>query len=747
MQFADVIVDISVENLDKTYQYRIPKHLQAQINIGTPVMIPFGKGNRQIKGFVLSISDTPKFDPEKTKELSGIVPGGMSIEAQLLTLASFIRTNYGGTLNDALKTVIPVKKTVKQIEKKTIRLKCSREEAQNLAAECMRKKYAAKLRLLEALLQQDGIDFNYALTSLKIPRATIKAFEEQCIISLSATTVYRNPLEQQDQINAVLNLNEQQQAIVDQIKAEYEQGQRNTYLVHGVTGSGKTEVYMELIDYAVKKGRQAIVLIPEIALTYQTVLRFRRRFQDRVSILNSKMSAGERFDQIERAKSGQIDIMIGPRSALFTPFPNLGLIIIDEEHEASYKSEMPPKYHAREVAIERARLCDGIVVLGSATPSVESFKKAKSGEYQLMQLTKRAKTAKIPTVHIIDLKDELKNHNKSIFSRKLRELITDRLEKKEQIMLFLNRRGFAGFVSCRACGHVMKCPHCDISLTSHNNGTLKCHYCGYDQPMPSTCPECGSKYIAAFGTGTQKVEAMVHAEFPNARVLRMDADTTKSKTSYEDILSAFANKRADILIGTQMIVKGHDFEGVTLVGILAADLSLYASDYRAAERTYELLAQAAGRAGRGELAGEVVIQTYQPDHYAVTSAATQDYERFYENEMNYRRLMKYPPAAHIMAVLIMSKNEEKAKTAAKLIAGAAKEWLVKRELTESTALVGPSEANLSKVNDIYRQILYVKEENYEVLTGLKDFLEDYIGFSSYLEECTVQFDFDPMNSY
>lgn len=747
MQYADVIVDISVESLDKTYQYRIPKELEQQAVLGASVRIPFGKGNRIIQGYIVGLSDHPQFDLEKMKELDSMVEGKLPIEGQLITLAAFIKENYGGTMNDALKTVIPVKKSVKQVEKKTLSLMMEKEELWDLLNDFKKKKFTAKVKLLEAILQNDPLDYDYAVNVLRIPRTTIKALMEAQVITIESERSYRNPLDKSEQDSVKAVLTKDQQTIIDGIKSDYFDNQRHTYLIHGVTGSGKTEVYMELISFVIEQGKQAILLIPEIALTYQTVMRFRRRFLDRVSILNSKMSAGERFDQIERAKKGEIDIMIGPRSALFTPFSNLGVIIIDEEHENSYKSEMPPKYHAREVAIMRASQNNAFVVLGSATPSLESYYKVKSGEYCLYELRQRAKTTKTPQIHIVDLKEELKNHNKSIFSNKLKELIQDRLMKKQQIMLFLNRRGFAGFVSCRSCGHVMKCPHCEISLTAHNDGTLHCHYCGYETGLPNTCPVCNSKYIATFGTGTQKVEASVLKEFPGVRTLRMDADTTKTKNSYENILSAFAKRKADILIGTQMIVKGHDFEGVTLVGILAADLSLYASDYRASERTFQLLAQAAGRAGRGELEGEVVIQTYQPEHYAITTASKQDYEAFYDNEITYRKLMKYPPVAHIMAILVMSKEEEEAKTAAYLLAGASKEWMESNEFQEEVIIVGPAEANLSKVNDYFRRILYIKDEEYDRLTELKDFLENYIEFSSYMHNCRIQFDFNPMNGY
>ncbi|ABX42854.1 replication restart helicase PriA [Lachnoclostridium phytofermentans] len=792
MQYADIIVDISVENLDKTYQYSIPPALCADAVIGVPVTIPFGNGNRSISGFIVGLSDVPKIAPERIKSILGIKDKGLPIEGQMIALAAFVKEQYGGTMNDALKTVIPVKKSVKQIEKRIVSSAVSKEKLQDAYIEAEKKKHKAKARLLLALMNSEEIEFEDIVNKLNISRTTINSLKESGIIQIESETKYRNPIASKTTDSYSISLNYEQQEIVSKVLKDYEEGIRKTYLIHGITGSGKTEVYMGIIDQVIQSGRQVIMLIPEIALTYQTVVRFYKRFGNRISILNSKMSAGERYDQIERAKNGDIDIMIGPRSALFTPFKDLGLIIIDEEHETSYKSEMPPKYHAREVAIKRGELSNASIILGSATPSLEAYKKAMDGEFELFHLTKRAKEAKVPMVSIVDLKEELKKKNKSIFSDLLRSLIEDRLRKKEQIMLFLNRRGYAGFVSCRSCGTAMKCPHCDISLTAHSTGVLKCHYCGYEIPTPNICPVCGSKYIAAFGTGTQKVEAMVLKEFPTARVLRMDADTTKNKLSYEEILSSFANGEADILIGTQMIVKGHDFAGVTLVGILAADLSLYANDYRAAERTFQLLAQAAGRAGRGELIGEVVIQTYQPEHYAVTTAATEDYVAFYEQEMNYRRLMKYPPAAHIMAILIQSKEEEVVILAADLLAGAVKEWLkAKVELINqdkpdeqnkfieqgkfefkeqdkfkeqgkienylenneqddnkpNISIIGPAPAGIAKMNDIYRRVLYLKEEQYEYLVEVKDFLEQYITVSEYFKKCNVQFDFDPMNSY
>ena len=665
--YADIIIDISHENLDKTYQYAIPEELTEQAVIGALVVVPFGKGNRQINGYIVDLSAQPKLKEELIKPITKVVADAPMIDSHLIYLAYWIKETFGGTMNDALKTVIPVRKAVKIKEQRSIRLIVDNEQANQLYFEYQRKNNKARLRLLEALLRDKVVDYEVALNKLKISRETILGMEKQGVTRTVSEQIYRNPINIQEKQCQPVTLNEEQARIVWDFERDYDSGYRGNYLLHGVTGSGKTEVYMEMIAYVVSKGKQVIMLIPEIALTYQTVQRFYRRFGDRITIMNSKMSQGERFDQSQRARNGEIDIMIGPRSALFTPFGNLGLIIIDEEHENSYKSETTPKYHATWVARKRAELTKSSVVLGSATPSTESFLQAKEGNMKLYTLTKRAKEAEPPVVWIADLREELKKKNKSIFSEKLKELIIDRLNKKEQIMLFLNRRGYAGFVSCRSCGYVMKCPHCDISLTSHNNGSMVCHYCGYSEKQPGNCPSCASRYIAAFGTGTQKVEELVKKEFPQARVLRMDTDTTRNKGGHEAILAAFSEHRADILVGTQMIVKGHDFPKVTLVGIIAADLSLYTGDFRASERTFQLLCQAAGRAGRDVLPGEVVIQTYHPEHYSIIAAAAGDYEAFYEQEILYRSLMQYPPVAHMLLALITSKEEEKVDRAAKLL--------------------------------------------------------------------------------
>ncbi|WP_238483701.1 replication restart helicase PriA [Anaerosporobacter faecicola] len=766
MIYADIIVDISVDNLDKTYQFAVPKHLEEKAVVGALVKFPFGKANRIIKGYIISLSQTPKIDISYIKEISEVVDDALVMESHLIKLASWIREQYGATLNDALKVVLPVKQTVKMIEKRTICLQWSKEETENLLKEVQRKGYKARIRFLTVLLDKGQLDYEEAIHQYGITRPVIQAMEEQGVIRVEAKTLYRNPIKNKQEMQKPVTLTEKQQEIVNDFTKEYEEGKRRTYLLHGITGSGKTEVYMEMMDHVLKQGKQVILLIPEIALTYQTVMRFYKRFGDRISIMNSRLSKGERYDQYLRAKQGEIDIMIGPRSALFTPFEKLGLIIIDEEHEGSYKSEMPPKYHAREVAIYRASLLEASVILGSATPSLEAYKRAKDGEYKLYELKERVNQAALPKVYIVDLREELKKKNKSIFSEKLKELIQDRLDKKEQIMLFLNRRGFAGFVSCRSCGHVMKCPHCDVSLTYHTGrraDQLVCHYCGYEEPMPKKCPSCGSPYIATFGTGTQKVEEMVKKEFPSARVLRMDMDTTAGKDGHEKILSAFAKQEADILVGTQMIVKGHDFGNVSLVGILAADLSLYANDYRAAEKTFQLLTQAAGRAGRSKNNGEVVIQTYSPTNYSVTTAAVNDYVGFYEKEILFRTMMKYPPVSNILVAFLTSKNEQSVEQASELFKAAVLDYkqqeCVRLEqaqenesisedvIKEELEIIGPVKANVAKVNDIYRYVLYMKHMDYIYLRNLKNFMEGFIEYSKIFNGCSVQFDFNPMSSY
>lgn len=732
-KYANIIIDISHEKLDKTFQYRIPPEIKDEITEGMQVIVPFG--NRTIKGYVLELTDKAEFDTAKLKDIKAVDNNAMQIESQFIALAAWMRKNYGGTMNQALKTVIPIKEKAKEKKSRLVRLVLPFNEAASLLEELKRKHRTARARLLEALLEETVLSYDVITKKLHITADVIKAMMQQGVITVEEVRTYRNPVRTQEMGAYTLTLNAMQQKVVDAV-IENARTEKKPCLIHGVTGSGKTEVYMELIAEAAGRGKQSIVLIPEIALTYQTVMRFYHRFGDRVSIMNSKLSPGERSDQFERAKKGEIDVMIGPRSALFTPFSNLGYIIIDEEHEGTYKSETIPRYHARETAIERARMSGATVILGSATPSIESFYHAKKGDYLLLSMDKRVKEKPLPECEIVDLREELKARNFSILSRSLHEKIEQRLLRKEQVMLFINRRGMAGFVSCRACGHVMKCPHCDVSLHAHNNGKLICHYCGYEQNHVKICPSCGSKYISGFKAGTQKIEELVKKEFPKARILRMDFDTTRSKDSYEKILSAFANQEADILIGTQMIVKGHDFPNVTLVGVLAADLSLYVSDYHAAERTFQLLTQAVGRSGRGDRPGHAVIQTYQPEHYSIQAAAIQDYEKFYKEEMGYRMLLDYPPAAHMMTVFGACQDEEFLKKAMYYI-----EVFIRRvSPKEELHMIGPASASVGKVKDVYRQVLHLKHTDIRFLTAVREKLEKYIEINSGFRKIYIQFD-------
>ncbi len=744
--YADIIVDISHEKLDRPFQYRVPEHLQEILDIGMCVTIPFGRSNKLIKGYVIGIGEKCSFDPERTKDIVGIVQGDVNVEDKLIALAGWIRKNYGSTMIQALKTVLPAKKSVKKLEHKRMERLMNREEIISLLGECERKKQMAKARLLRELVEQENIPYEWVTGKLGVSSATVKSLEKAGAIRVVCTESYRNPVKLDVAGEHRKSLSSDQVHIVEEVIRDYDKGRKGTYLIHGITGSGKTEVYIQLIEEIIERGKQAIVLIPEIALTYQTLLRFYRRFGERVSVMNSTLSSGEKYDQCQRAKSGEIDVIIGPRSALFTPFPALGLIVIDEEHESSYKSEGTPKYHARETAIEVARLHGASVVLGSATPSLDAYYRASEGKYKLFTLKERLTGGALPEVYTVDLREELKSGNRSIFSRKLQELLADRLKKGEQSMLFLNRRGYAGFISCRSCGHVMKCPHCDVSLSEHKGGALLCHYCGYREPMPKLCPKCNSKYIMGFRAGTQQIEEKLKEVFPNIRTLRMDADTTKTKDSYESILTAFANEEADVLIGTQMIVKGHDFPKVTLVGVLAADLSLSVGDYRASERTFQLLTQAVGRAGRGEFPGEAVIQTYQPEHYAIIHAGKQDYESFYEEEILYREMAGYPPASHMLAVQIYAKTEESGKQLAQRMAYVVKSMVdIYGADQERAKIIGPSAAAIGKINDIYRFVFYVKHEQYDILVKIKDILEQAMQQWQLRNE-SVQFDFDPMNT-
>lgn len=739
-RYADVIVDITHEKLDRSFQYLIPEELSDKIYTGSRVYIPFGNGNRKIAGYVIGFSEEPGIELNKMKPILGLVQEDTSEESRLIALAGWMRRQYGSTMIRALKTVIPMreKQKVRQIQRAQLLL--NEQEAEEKEEYFRSHHQSARLRLLQKLRVEKIMEVSEIRSQLKIGTDVMRKMEEQGILRITSEVNYRNPVHQ-DMTSSTeeFSLTAEQKITTDKIWEEWYAGKGRPCLLQGVTGSGKTQVYMELISRTLELGKQVIVLIPEIALTYQTVSRFYRRFGNCVAVMNSKLTAAERFDQFERAKREDASIMIGPRSALFTPFTNLGLIIIDEEHESSYKSEQTPRYHAVDTAIERAHLENAKVLLGSATPSVDTYYRCEEGSYAKFLLEKRYGNALLPTVYTVDMREELKRGNRSILSIELQKKIEERLQRGEQIMLFLNRRGYSGFISCRSCGHVLKCPHCDVSLTEHSNGTLVCHYCGYTVEKAKNCPECGSPYIGGFRAGTQQIEQVVRKYFPSAGILRMDLDTTREKSSYERILKAFADQKADILIGTQMIVKGHDFPQVTLVGVLAADLSLFASDYRSSERTFQLLTQAVGRAGRGNLPGEAVIQTYHPEHYSIQAALNQDYLSFYREEMAYRQLMGYPPVSQLLSIHAQGAEEPYLAQAMEYI----RKFLFRIRRKPEIRIIGPAAETVSRINDLYRIVIYIRSANSEDLLEMREKLERYIEINRGFDQIYIQFD---MNS-
>lgn len=764
-KYAQVIIDISRRGLDRPFSYRVPENLRDRVRAGSIVMVPFGKGNTLRKGYVAGFSDNTDVPDEKIKEIAETVEParGYTLEDDsefYLRLAAWMKNRYGSTMATAMRTVLASRKTGTIRERRQIRLLMGREEAVRQLEVYEKKHQTARARLLRELLDAPVLPWSLVTERLHVSASAVNALKRAGVIEVEKVQELRNPVHVSPSTQTGMELSPAQRQIVDTVIADFDSLQSvregaapgeepapPVSLIHGVTGSGKTEVYISIIRGICARGRQAIMLIPEISLTFQTLMRFYSHFGDRVSVVNSSLSEAERADQWERARRGEIDVIIGPRSALFTPFANPGVIVIDEEHEHSYKNESMPKYQTREVAEQIARMHGAVLVLGSATPSLESYWRAQQGEIRLFRLQERLTGGTLPAVETVDMRAELQHGNKSMLSRSLYEKIEDRLRRGQQSMLFINRRGYAGFVSCRSCGFVAKCPHCDVSLSLHGNGRLVCHYCGYERSAFRTCPECGSRYVLAMRAGTEKIEDSLRETFPTARILRMDADTTRRKGSYEKILSAFSSEEADILLGTQMIVKGHDFPGVTLVGILMADLSLYGDDYRAAERTFQLLTQAAGRAGRGKEAGDVVIQTYQPDHYAIRHAANQDYEGFYREEIAYRRLLRYPPAAHMMAVQIQSEDEDAALQAANEI-----RLLLMKKSAAGLQIIGPAEGSYRKLRGLFRFVLYLKSEKYDTLISCKDLIEEMEAADrrpggGLFRQTEIQFDFDPVNTF
>ena len=694
--YAEVIINSEALEIDRPFTYKVPEEFNNEIKIGQIVKVPFGKGNKTSEGFILNLKndDNIKF---KTKNIAAILVKDPVIDEDDINLIEFLREKTLCKYIDAFRLLIPVgiMKGAKAKKKKVIVLK--NEDLSNIKNPDGYKKIVEFFKTNSGKYTKSELINEHSISQYKLNKLI-----ENEVLSIEEESVFRYN-------DRVYNKDSAKTLTIEQenIIREYINSDDKMFLLKGVTGSGKTEIYMKLVERVLLEGKSAIILVPEIALTPQMIERFKGRFGVNVALFHSKLSDGERFDEWFRVKEGKAKVIVGARSAIFLPAKNLGLIIIDEEHENTYKSEQNPKYQTKEVAEYLSELKGCKVILGSATPSIETYYRALTGEMKLLELNSRVDNKPMPPMKVIDMRNELKGGNKSLFSRELFIAIQERLKRKEQIILFLNRRGFSTFVSCRSCGYVFKCDECDISMTYHKNGLLICHYCGKTKREPRECPKCHSKYVKFFGAGTQRVEEEVKKYFNNVRILRMDVDTTRDKHSYERIYNTFKNGEADILIGTQMVSKGLDFKNVTLVGILAADMSINIPDYRAAERTFQIITQVAGRAGRGDKQGEVLIQTYTPQHYSLQYAVNYDYEGFYEKEFTVRAMMKYPPFGKLLLINGTSKKEELLKNFMHKIT------MMIKPLVESCLdieILGPIPCMISKVKENYRWQIVIKGE-------------------------------------
>lgn len=775
--YAQVIIDANHAEVDRVFDYRVPKQWEEEVCVGLRVMVPFGQRNIKREGYVITLTETTEVPEGKIKGIVEILDEGRPIlTPSILELAKWMKKEYFCTLNQCLQAVMPAGIRTKSVwyaeltgqtselsekeqqmidvleeqggavplreleqifgnrteyilrclqEKKVVRLhqKTTRstykkekryvsltenEELLIAAKEKAEKdkRLAGQLRVLSAICPGESISVEELKEKAAVTDSPIHTLLQKGVLVEQRRQEKRDVFQLEDYTptQPFYPTSEQAQALT-LLREEEQKAQKRPVLLHGVTGSGKTEIYMQLIEHVIMAGKQAIVLVPEISLTPQIMERFISRFGKRVSVTHSRLSLGERLDQWRKARDGEISIIIGPRSALFMPFSNLGVIVMDECHESSYISDVTPKYHTREVARKLSELTGALLVMGSATPDIDSYHRAVTGEFLLLQLKERTKGSTLPEVFVTDMRKELEDGNRSAFGLPLQQAIRENLEKGQQTMLFLNRRGYSTFVSCRKCGEALTCPSCNVSYTYHaSDKALVCHYCGKEVPVPKTCPSCGSHYIRYFGTGTQKIEEETRRLFPEASILRMDADTTTGKNGHARILELFGKGKADILIGTQMIAKGHDFPNVTLVGILAADLSLNLGTYQAAETCFQLITQAAGRAGRGELAGRVFIQTYQPENHAIRMAAAQDYEGFYQEEILLRQAMEYPPFSHIFSVLITGEMEQEVILAAQRLGAYMNHYAERAGCT----VVGPAPAPLPKFRGEFRWQIFAK---------------------------------------
>ncbi|ARJ11718.1 primosomal protein N' [Staphylococcus lugdunensis] len=796
---AKVIVDIPSKSVDFTFDYVIPKRLAAFVQVGVRVVVPFGP--RTVQGYVMDIQSHPDQDIDETnlkeiKEVQDIQP---ELTSELIQLSAWM-SNYHVTkrisvLEAMLPSAIKAKyqkafELVKEQEvAESLRVKFNKEghylykDAQKnndlaelvqllnngdirevtLLSQKLKKKTQRAVKIIQGyhpdevlaklekyikqydlyaylLDEQQHIVFLKEINDMGFSNSSLDALIKKGYVEKYDAEIDRDPFADrvfEQEVKQKLTI--EQQHAFDTVKTTLDGDEARTFLLHGVTGSGKTEIYLQTIEAVLNKGKQAMMLVPEIALTPQMVLRFKRRFGDDVAVLHSGLSTGEKYDEWQKIRDGRARVSVGARSSIFAPFKELGLIIIDEEHESTYKQEDYPRYHAREIAQWRSQYHNCPIILGSATPCLESFARAEKGVYTLLSLPHRVNQQALPNIDIIDMREELSRGNRSMFSNDLRDAMNARLKKKEQIVLFLNRRGYASFMLCRDCGHVPQCPNCDISLTYHKTtDQLKCHYCGYEETPSNQCPNCESEHIRQMGTGTQRVEELLQQEFPDARIIRMDVDTTSRKGAHEKLLSDFEQGKGDILLGTQMIAKGLDYPNITLVGVLNADTMLNLPDFRASERTYQILTQVAGRAGRHEKEGQVIIQTYNPEHYAIQDVKQNNYLTFYQREMTYRKLGKYPPYYFLINFTISHKEMKKVMEASKHI-----HHILLQHLTSKSYVLGPSPAALSRINNEYRfQILVKYKREPELLTALQ-YLDDYYHEQYIKDKLSLKIDIDP----
>ncbi len=798
-QYAQVIVDVPTMQTDQPYTYLVPDEWQAVIECGMRVEVPFGEGNRHIQGFVTALPTELAESTLSLKSLIRVIDLAPVVNQELLQLADYMKDVTFSFKINCLQTMLPAamkaayqKKIVLLDENHPVKetyfsqsneidwdvieaagaltlFKRLREqsivELRYLVKEKVNKKMIRYVKSLvttdnyfvfKEQLRPNALRQHQLLEQLKTtPRETVTFYREKELLSTHLKTAekngwlsfeevesYRDPFENHDFPKTLpWQLNTEQQQAVSRILAAEAQGEATTFLLEGITGSGKTEVYLQSIAEILNKGKTAMMLVPEIALTPQMVQRFKSRFGKAVAVLHSGLSQGEKYDEWRKIERGEAQVVVGARSAVFAPLQKIGLIIIDEEHEATYKQEDTPRYHARDLAIWRSQYHHCPVILGSATPSLESRARAQKKRYELLYLTQRAhENAQLPSVTIVDLKEEYAQKNTSTFSRLLQEKISNRLQQKEQIVLLLNRRGYSSFMMCRDCGYVLPCPNCDISLTLHMDvKKMRCHYCGHQENIPKKCPDCQGEKIRYYGTGTQKVEEELQERFPSARILRMDVDTTRKKGAHEKILKAFEEQEADILLGTQMIAKGLDYPNITLVGVLNADTALNLPDFRSSERTFQLLTQVSGRAGRGAKPGEVIVQTFNPEHHSIVLAQAQDYEAFYQQEMILRHQSGYPPFYFTVKITISHPAEQVVAKKSYQIAEQ-----LKNGLSPESRILGPTPSGIARIkNRYYYQIILKYKHEVHLHRMLREILET--SQSEQRKNLYVSIDYEPLN--